>query len=148
MELYPGKAQFPPGQPQGYGQPYGYPQQPMYGQPQGYGQPGQPGVVTTQTNVAYITPSTVVVTNNQPPPNGMVLAILACVFCFWPTGIGAIMYASQAKTEVDNNEAWRKYRMSRMFSIISIIVGIIWISIAIWRIVYAVNYTTTVYYYG
>ncbi|KAK3596861.1 hypothetical protein CHS0354_039856 [Potamilus streckersoni] len=149
MEQYP--APNPPGQPQGYGQPFEYRQPQMYVQPPGYGHPGQPNIISTQGNVAYASPNTVVVTSGGRPPNGMVLAILACLFCFWPTGVCAIMYASQANNEVDNNMAWSKYRTSRTLSIVSIVVGMIWIAIAIWRIVEAVNYTKSYYsytYYG
>ncbi|KAL3880759.1 hypothetical protein ACJMK2_032974 [Sinanodonta woodiana] len=147
MDQYPGKSPNTYGQPQSDGQHFEYRQPPMYDQPSGYGYPGQPNAITTQGNVSYVSPNTVIVTSGERPPNGMVLAILTCIFCFWPTGVCAIMYASQANSEVDNNVAWSKYRTSRTLSIVSIVVGLIWIAIAIWRIVYAVNYANQYYSY-
>ncbi|KAL3880756.1 hypothetical protein ACJMK2_032972 [Sinanodonta woodiana] len=146
MELYPAKVQVPQGQVQGSGHPDGYTQMQMYGPPHVYGQPGQPSIVMTQSNIVYVSANTVIATSEVRPPSGMVLAILTCIFCFWPTGIGAILFANQATTEIDTNKAWRKYKMSRMFSVVSLIVGLTWISVAIWRIVYAVNYRTYYYY--
>ncbi|KAL3880745.1 hypothetical protein ACJMK2_032962 [Sinanodonta woodiana] len=111
----------------------------MYDQPSESGYPGQPNTVTTQRSLCYGTPNTVIVTSGERPPSGMVLAIFACLCCFWPTGVCAIMYADQANSELDTNVAWRKYKTSITLSIVSIIVGLIWIALAIWRIVYMVN---------
>ncbi|KAK3608383.1 hypothetical protein CHS0354_035380 [Potamilus streckersoni] len=149
MDHYP--APIPPDQSQGYDQPVQHHQPPMYMQQVGYGHPGQAAIITTQSNVVHLSPNTVVVTSGVRPPNGMVLAILVCIFCFWPTGICAIMYANQANDELDVNEAWSKYRTSRTLSIVSVTVGLLWIAIAIWKIVETVNYSGSYYsntYYG
>ncbi|KAL3880751.1 hypothetical protein ACJMK2_032968 [Sinanodonta woodiana] len=133
--------------PNTYGQPQGYEyrQTPMHEQPIGFGYPGQVNAITTQGNVLYASPNTVIVTQGVRPPNGLGLAIFACFCCFWPTGACAIMYANQANAEDNTDVAWSKYRTSRTLSIVSIVVGLIWIAIAIWRIVYAVNYTSQYY---
>ncbi|KAK3593435.1 hypothetical protein CHS0354_020197 [Potamilus streckersoni] len=136
-------------EPQGYGQPgqppvitsqgygYGQPWQPQVvttqgyfdpGQPQGYPayqQLGQPVVITAQANVPQVVPGTVVVVDSDRPPDRTVLAWLVCLFCFWPTGICAVIYAHQAKAEMDKNVAMAKTRQAQTFIIISAIVGFI-----------------------
>ncbi|KAL3880755.1 hypothetical protein ACJMK2_032971 [Sinanodonta woodiana] len=134
-------------QPQKNGQPVEYCPPPMNEHPNGYGYPGQPNAITTQGNVSYVSPNTVILTNGVPAPSGLVLAILACAFCCWPIGVFAIMYALQSQSALDNNVAWSKYRTSRRLSIASIIVGSTFVAIAIgigiWRIVEAVTYANT-----
>ncbi|KAL3880754.1 hypothetical protein ACJMK2_032970 [Sinanodonta woodiana] len=139
------KAPVTNGLPQSYEQPHEHLQIPMYDQPSDYGYSGHPHVITTQGNVSYASPNTVIVTQGMRPPNGMALAIFACIFCFWPTGLCAIMYASQANAEVYPNVAWSKYRTSSRLSMISIIVGLVWIAIAIWRVVDSVTYKRQYY---
>jgi len=76
-----------PGYPQEYGQ-QGYGQQP-YGQqgypPQAYGQQpyGQPGGYAPA---------------GPPPDNYLIWAILATLFCFWPTGIVAIVKSANVNS--------------------------------------------------
>ncbi|KAL3875106.1 hypothetical protein ACJMK2_038040 [Sinanodonta woodiana] len=145
------QGQWPTGQPeqQGYGQPgqpqvitspgYAYGQQwpPQVVTTQGtfvpsqpqvyqvYQEPGYPAVVTAQMNVPQVVPGTVVVVDTDRPPDRTVLAWLVCLFCFWPTGIFAIIYANQAKAEMDKNVAMTKARQAQTFIIISLIVGLI-----------------------
>ncbi|KAL3875105.1 hypothetical protein ACJMK2_038039 [Sinanodonta woodiana] len=144
------QGQWPTTQPehQGYGQPgqplvitsqgYGYEQQwpPqvmttqstfVQGQLQAYQVyegPGYPAVITAQMNVPQVLPGTVVVVDTNRPPDRTVLAWLVCFFCFWPTGICAIIYANQAKTEMDKNKAMAKARKAQIFIIISLVVGL------------------------
>ncbi|KAL3880750.1 hypothetical protein ACJMK2_032967 [Sinanodonta woodiana] len=132
-------------QPPSYEHPSENPQPPMNEQPIGYGYPGQPNTITTQGNVSYVSPNTVTLTQGVRPPNGMAPAIFACLCCFWPTGICAIVYASQANSEENTDVAWSKYRTSRRLSIASIVVGLILIGFAIWRIVYMKSYTSQYY---
>ncbi|KAL3880749.1 hypothetical protein ACJMK2_032966 [Sinanodonta woodiana] len=131
------------GQTQGYEQPLEYRQPPMYDQPNGYCYSGEPNVVTTQGSLSYVSPNTVIVTSGERPPNAMLLAIFACLFCFWPTGVCAIIYANQANSELDTRVAWNKYRTSSTLSIVSIILGMLWIAIAVWRIMNKANYSNT-----
>ncbi|KAL3880753.1 hypothetical protein ACJMK2_032969, partial [Sinanodonta woodiana] len=81
-----------------------------------------------------VSPNTVIVTQGVRPPNVMFLAIFACVCCFWPTGVFAIMFANQANSVIDNKLAWMKYKASTALSTVSIILGLIWIAVTAWRI--------------
>jgi hypothetical protein len=82
------------GQPQPYGQPQGYGQpqaQYPYGQPQGqYGYPQQPGYYGQQPQ--RYAEGTV--------PNYLIQSILATIFCCWPMGIVAIIYAAQVNSKL------------------------------------------------
>jgi Interferon-induced transmembrane protein len=114
----PGSYPPPPGAGQ-YGQPpYGqqqYGQQP-YGQPQ-YGQQGQ--------------------WQGGPPPSiqtYLVPAILVTLFCFLPTGIAAIVFASQVNSKRsagDYTGAMEASRKARLWTIVSVVVGIVVIIIYI-----------------
>ncbi|XP_076441376.1 proline-rich transmembrane protein 1-like isoform X2 [Babylonia areolata] len=108
---------YPPGQP-------GYPQgQPVPGAYiQGpYGQP------TTSVLVTQPTGTTMIVAQN-PAPDNLMLSIIACLCCFCPTGIFAIMYSCQAKSANeanDYNSAMKYAVQAKKLAITSIIIGII-----------------------
>ncbi|KAL8590751.1 hypothetical protein ACOMHN_064854 [Nucella lapillus] len=129
----PGQPGYPPGQP-------GYPPgQPMYppGQP-GYpqGQPGYPpgayvqgpyGQSTSAVVVTQPTGATMVVAQS-PPSDNLLLSIIACLCCFCPTGIFAIMYSCQAKSANEVNDyasAMRYAAQAKKLAIASIIIGIV-----------------------
>ncbi|KAK3603086.1 hypothetical protein CHS0354_015782 [Potamilus streckersoni] len=103
-----------------------------------YEQQAGPEIITRQNNVAHATPRTFVVTSRERPPDQSVLAWFVCLCCFWPTGILAIIYASQANNEV-GNEAWKKYRLAMVFIIASFLCGLTGIAFGIWRVVSLVN---------
>jgi interferon-induced transmembrane protein/uncharacterized protein DUF4339 len=74
--------------PPGYAAPYGY------GAPPGYGAPGQPlGYGGYYPPQGYSAPP------GPPPPNHLVGAILATVFCCVPLGIVSIVYAAQVDSK-------------------------------------------------
>lgn len=61
-------------------------------------------------------------------PNHMAIAILACLCCFWPTGIAAIYFA----TKVDEynglgnvEEALKASKNVKILSIVSLVLGIV-----------------------
>ena len=63
-----------------------------------------------------------------PVPNYMVWAILATVFCFLPTGIAAIVFASQVSSKLaagDRAGAVEASNKAKMWTIISVVVGIL-----------------------
>ena len=87
--------------PQGYGQqgyqPKGYQQLHQYGKQPAYG--GQP----QQHVIAEPVPT--VIADYQPrPTNYLIPAIYACLCCFWPTGICAIIAASNANSAADSGD--------------------------------------------
>ena len=41
---------------------------------------------------------TTVLVAQSPPPDNMMLSVLACLFCFCPIGMFAIMYSCQVRT--------------------------------------------------
>ena len=87
-----------PGQPGG--QPYGSPQ---YGQP--YGQPA-----------------------GSPPPNYLVWAILATIFCCLPLGIASIVFAAQVNSKYSSGDtagARASSEKAKMFAIWSAVVGVV-----------------------
>ena len=69
-------------------------------------------------------------------PNYMVWAVLVTLFCFLPTGIAAIVFASQVSTKLaagDYAGATESSRKAKMWCIISAVAGpifaVIWIAI-------------------
>ncbi|XP_056013130.1 proline-rich transmembrane protein 2-like isoform X6 [Ostrea edulis] len=112
----------------GYNQPSAYGQQPpAYGQQHTtYGYP-----ISTSTNV--------VVTNNVATPvvihrgsDWLVPAVLSCLFCFWPTGICAIMAAVNARIryEVGDHAGGQSSATRAMIlTLISLGVGLVYISL-------------------
>ncbi|KAH3831215.1 proline-rich transmembrane protein 1-like isoform X3 [Dreissena polymorpha] len=131
----------------GYPQPpqAGYPGPPPPGFPQpppGYGQ--QYWYPPPQQNFSAMSSNQTVVVTNQPtggnfavvarPRDLMVASVLACIFCFWPTGLFAIYFALQANTAVargDMDNASRYSTMARKLMISSICVGVACIPLVI-----------------
>lgn len=103
-------------QPQaGYQQP-GYPQQPAYGQPGqpplGYGGYAQPGQTAAPGSV----------------PNYLVQSILVTIFCCWPLGIPAIVFAAQVNSKLNQGDyagAVAASQKAKMFSWISFGLGLV-----------------------
>lgn len=133
------KPAYPPGQYPQY--PAQFPQHPPYtpgaGPPPGvfppghYGQPpyGQPSatVVVTQPSGA-----TVVVAQSLPPDN-LLLSVLACLCCFCPVGMFAIMYSWQAKSANEHQDytaALRYGSKAKKLAMISITIGVVIIIIS------------------
>ncbi|ESO95473.1 hypothetical protein LOTGIDRAFT_160626 [Lottia gigantea] len=111
---------------QQYGPPptvqYGYPGQYTYTQP---GQPAYnyPNVVVTHQG--YVPPNTAA---GPPPPDHMCAAVFVTLCCFWPTGIIAILKASEAKSSYargDIGGANLNAKSAKQMINISIIVGVI-----------------------
>ncbi|ESO89459.1 hypothetical protein LOTGIDRAFT_234302 [Lottia gigantea] len=136
------------GQPQqGYPQ-QGYPQQ-GYPQQQGYPMQQYPA----GTNVVIGQPATTIVTN--PRPNDyFTFALLTCLCCFWPTGIAALVFSCNsrdASDRLDFNQAQNDGRMAKIFSIISLVIGLVWIIAVIIYAIVAATVVTKAYtrtYYG
>ncbi|XP_045205360.2 proline-rich transmembrane protein 1-like [Mercenaria mercenaria] len=101
-----------------------YPAQPGYG----FSQNSTTAVVVTQpgyTGHIVITPRT---------PDYMIGSIFACLCCFWPTGLCAIYYASQARqlaAEGDMTGATSMSNKARNLMISSVIIGVIWITLVV-----------------
>jgi hypothetical protein len=70
-------------------------------------------------------------TPGAPPadvPNYMVWAILVTLLCFLPTGIAAIVYASQVSTKLSVGDvagAMESSRKAKMWTIISAVIGVL-----------------------
>ncbi|XP_071120587.1 proline-rich transmembrane protein 1-like [Mytilus edulis] len=107
---------------QGYEQ-QGYPQTQHYGQHPMYGGQGQNVVVSQPV------PSTMIVTIAQTrPSNWIIPAILACLFCFWPTGICAIVAAFISNSAADSGNmqsAEKSARTAKNLTILSVVLGAI-----------------------
>ena len=64
----------------------------------------------------------------------MLPAILVTLFCFLPTGIAAIVFASQVSSKRnvgDYNGALHASKQARLWTIVSLVVGIIVIAIVV-----------------
>lgn len=67
-------------------------------------------------------------------PSHMVWAILTLILCFWPTGIVAVVYASQVGNKLavgDYAGAMHSSRLAKLWSWISFGIAIFWIVVAI-----------------
>lgn len=125
----------------------GYPSQ-GYAQP-GYGQTGYTHQSTTAVVVTQPGYAGQVVAMPR-PPDYMIGSIMACLCCFWPTGLCAIYYASQASklsAEGDMVGATNMANSARNLMITSIVIGVIWIGLVIVlrAIVYADYYSNSSY---
>jgi Interferon-induced transmembrane protein len=79
-------------------------------------------------------------------PNYMVWAVLVTLFCFIPTGIAAIVFASQVSTKLaagDHAGAMDSSRKAKMWCIISAVVGPVFA--VIWIAAFA-NFSTNTYF--
>ncbi|ESP04253.1 hypothetical protein LOTGIDRAFT_237441 [Lottia gigantea] len=95
---------------------------------------GQPNVVVTQPT------STVVV--NQRPSDYLACSLLTCLFCFFPTGIVALVFSCNSKQASDRNDFIKGRsdgNIAKIFSIISLCIGLLGvIALVIFLIVYFV----------
>ncbi|CAL1538280.1 unnamed protein product [Lymnaea stagnalis] len=135
-----------PGYPGYYGPPqpgYGYPQQGFEHPPQqGYGPPpnymgvAPPGQYPQQqfqytgTNNIVVTqqPGSYPIVGGPAPPDHMCAAIFVTLCCFWPTGIVAIMRASDARSALARGDipaATAHARSAKSMVTISVVIGII-----------------------
>ncbi|XP_022307414.1 proline-rich transmembrane protein 1-like [Crassostrea virginica] len=104
---------------QGYGQPPQYAPQPYSDHP------GFPAGGYT-TNTVLVAPGPVTM-NEPPPPDYMTRAIFVTICCFWPTGIFAIMKASESRSAYargDFQSARSNANSARQLSNISIMAGV------------------------
>jgi hypothetical protein len=103
-----------PSYPPPYQQPY---QQPSYQQPYQQPAPGYPGYVP-----------------GPPVQNYMVPAVLVTLFCFLPTGIAAIVFASQVSSKLtmgDYQGAQAAANKAKILSIVSAGVGLLFLLIIV-----------------
>ncbi|KAH3824275.1 protein SPEC3-like [Dreissena polymorpha] len=103
----------------GYDQQYGMPRVQQYGLPMTH---NQSTVIVTQP---FPTMGVVV----QPrPPDYTVASVLVCLFCFFPTGVAAIIFAMMASSQASGDEyqeARRSSTIARNLVIASLVIGII-----------------------
>lgn len=106
------------------------------GFPQGYGQSN----INNNTTVVVSQPSPCFVMGINRPADYTVSSVLACLFCFWPTGIFAIYFAIQANSLADVGD-WPNARImanrARSLVISSIILGIVALAVVPVIIVHA-----------
>lgn len=113
-------------------QPQQYAQQPQQyaQQPQQYGRDTMTVVTTVPQYGAVVIP---VPNDNRPaPPNCMIASILACIFCAWPCGVGAIIFSSkqnQATRYGDIFGAYKHYYNVKIFLVLSVLSGIALIAV-------------------
>lgn len=78
------------------------------------------------------------------PLDYMKISIFACIFCFWPTAIFAIFFASEARRLADAGD-WDNARIlsnrARYLVASSIILGIVGYAVSIYLYVKYYNYT-------
>lgn len=71
-----------------------------------------------------------------PPPNYLVWAILATIFCCWPLGIPAIVFACQVNSKHESGDfsgAHDASKKAKMFSLLSTCGGLlIWLLTVLW----------------
>ena len=106
----------PPPPPPGSGQGGGYGAPPPPGQGGGYGAP--PPAPSYEAGV-----------QGTPPPNYLVWAILATIFCCLPPGIAAIVFAAQVNGKFragDVAGAQASSAKAKQWTIITAIVGVVW----------------------
>ncbi|XP_048770039.2 interferon-induced transmembrane protein 3-like [Ostrea edulis] len=87
------------------------------------------GVVVAQPGA--VVPTVVPVIQHR---NWMAHSILVCIFCFWPTGIPAIIFSKKANDAArfgDVAGATAYANSAKTFVIISLVVGICWIVITV-----------------
>lgn len=89
----------------------------------------QPCVASEQsfTNPSIVAPGPVRTNEPPPPPDYMNRAIFVTMCCFWPTGIFAIMKASESRSAIargDMESARSHSSTARQLSNISVIAGV------------------------
>ncbi|XP_031567663.1 proline-rich transmembrane protein 1-like [Actinia tenebrosa] len=105
--------------------PQGQPGYPPQGQP-GYPPQGQPGYPPQGQPVSH----TVTVVQTAPamyPPDHCVLSWFACLCCFWPVGICAIINSSNARDAINRGDlasANNYSQTAKKYAMIAIVVGI------------------------
>ncbi|KAH3833196.1 uncharacterized protein LOC127879388 [Dreissena polymorpha] len=107
--------------------------QPGYGYDQQYGMPRVqqygPPVIQNQSTVIVTQPfPTMGVVVQQQPPDYTVAAVLVCLFCFFPTGVAAIIFAMMASSQWsagEYQEARRSSTIARNLVIASLVIGIL-----------------------
>ncbi|XP_071853266.1 uncharacterized protein [Apostichopus japonicus] len=124
---YDNKSGIPPQQ--------GYPPQQRYPPQQGYPPQQQPQQITVVNTVAAATqpaPVTIVRTTQVQPNDYLVFAILVTIFCFWPTGIVAIVFAAKVRSLFSSGDiqgAEQASASAKLWSKISLGIGIVWITV-------------------
>ncbi|XP_011452862.3 proline-rich transmembrane protein 1 [Magallana gigas] len=99
-----------------------------------------------QVMLPLVTQPGAMVINRAPvAQNWMVPAVLTCLCCFWPTGICAILAASNANQAAANGdviEAEKQSRKARSYVTVSLVIGTILIMLGV---VYRVALYSTMY---
>lgn len=97
-------------------------------------------VVTTMVSQ----PGAMEIKRTPVPQNWMGPAVLACLCCFWPTGICAIIAASNANEAAANGdvvEAEKHSKKARLYVAASVVMGLILIALGIvYRMVFYSSY--------
>ncbi|XP_062589556.1 proline-rich transmembrane protein 1-like [Saccostrea cucullata] len=109
----------------------GYNMQYNYTHGQIYSIPPPQGVMVTQ-------PTDVVPATKTHHTYWLVPSVLVCLFCFWPTGLFAIMYSSRAKRSERKGDfagASSNAQKAKTFVIVSIVLGVLVL------IVYGIRYS-------
>src|SRR5690348_18294439 len=111
-------------------------QQPGPGQPFPGGYQQAPGSAAPQYGQGYQQPAPPYQQGAmaQPIQTYLVPAILVTLFCFLPTGIAAIVYATQVSSKRDAGDyigAARASKQARMWTIVSLAVGVVAIAIVV-----------------
>lgn len=101
-----------------------------------YPQPGYGQAYSHQTTAVIVSQPGVAgaVIVRPRPPDYMLSSVIACLCCFWPTGLCAIYFASQANSlaaQGDMEGATRMSNNARNLMISSIVIGVIWITLVI-----------------
>ncbi|ESO89460.1 hypothetical protein LOTGIDRAFT_234303 [Lottia gigantea] len=75
-------------------------------------------------------------------------ALFTCLCCFWPTGIAALVFSCNSRSAADRMDfaqAENDGRMAKIFSIISLVIGLVWmIAVIIYVVVVFVVLVDTV----
>ncbi|XP_060592335.1 proline-rich transmembrane protein 1-like [Ruditapes philippinarum] len=96
----------------------------------GYGQqtcPVQPAYGHNTETIDVNQPQTANIIIQQLPPDCLMESVLACLFCFCPTGIFAIFFACKANDLANSGDYAGTKRMSeyaRMLTMLSVTIGI------------------------
>lgn len=64
----------------------------------------------------------------QPPPNYLVWAVLTTIFCFFPLGIVAIIFATQVNSKFGHGDlsgAQASSRKAKLWVILTVVIGVV-----------------------
>lgn len=100
-----------------------------------YQQYGTQSFVQNNTTVVVGQPTTTSTVIVQVRPSDYLMSsVLACLFCFWPTGLLAIYFAWESRQLADAGDIANAQIMStraRNLMLLSVLIGVVWISLVI-----------------